>query len=169
MREGDLVRHKAMGAWGSGVVVDVALGKCVINFEHKAHVMLRLVDVDRLLEPVPSSEVPAGSFLLDKSRWAKVGRSPIDLAAKRPAPKVCAHCTKTLTSNRYSADKKQKACPSCSKHDGKAHVYYEYPAAFTPGELTASGGTLLGPPSHCNACRTSRPPAFKPVTCAQIT
>jgi hypothetical protein len=167
MRAGDLVRHKAMGEWGSGVVVDVALGKCVINFEHKAHVMLRLEDTARLLEPVASSEVPEGSFLLDKTRWAKVGR--VAPAVKRPAAKVCAHCTKTLTSNRYSADKQLKSCPSCSKHDGKGHVFYPYPAAFTEGDKTATGGTLVGPPSHCTACRSSRPPMFKPVPCALVT
>ncbi len=89
MKAGDLVRHKVKSEWGIGVVVEIVSDKCTINFEHKPRVILRVEDAPRHLDDVAPSEVPAGSPLLDKARWARVGGAPAAAAgakAKR-APK----------------------------------------------------------------------------------
>ena len=76
---------------------------------------------------------------------------------------VCEACGSPLHASRWSADESMKSCPSCSRVNGRFHVFHPYPGAF--GETLKRSSYLHpdGPQSHCAACRGARePPAGIP-------
>jgi hypothetical protein len=82
MEPGTLVRHRARPEWGLGVVVAHGPGEKVqVAFEHRELVKLDFAIATAKLEVVDRGAVPAGSPLLDPSRWPELSLAP----EKRPA------------------------------------------------------------------------------------
>lgn len=170
MKSGDLVRHKKMPSWGIGVVVDIALGKCTINFDSAGQKVLQVAIATSFLDAVPPSEAPGESALLDPNRWHELDLPVEDRKKAKPskATTPCEHCGKPLRRSQYSSDDKLKSCPRCSTNDGKQHVFYDYPAGFGQSEARESEETPDGAQSHCVSCR-GRGQERQPRRCAEIS
>ena len=153
MEVGDICTHSVKLEWGAGVVVEIhADGKVDVAFERRGTVKLDAVGGVAHLVPLPRSELPPDSALLDQKQWNEVRLPPDQRGAARRSKK-CEHCGKSLHRRQWSKTKAWKSCPHCSIANGRQHIFYEYPDGFGRTDARATKDTPEGPQSYCEACR----------------
>lgn len=153
--KGQLVRHKKQAAWGPGVVISDGGGYVVILFEGEGTKRKFKADtLDRFLV-LDVDDVPSDSPLRVEARWEELVVLPpdFDAGAEAKDARVCEVCDLRLRDAQHSADETWKSCPSCSRADGRHHVFYRTPDAFGTTPRRQSATNPIGVQSYCIACR----------------